>query len=161
MRVHTVLLAGLQLDIILPRQFPKDWITGQARDDTMCSLGVFCFGTGWLFLKDWITGQVTPPNRYALRWGPRQPVMTQYKAWWTCFGGTFPPFHLSTFPRPNRSTYILWRRIALICITLSGLGLPGVNLIIYKDDLRMMAPNPVAAKEGGMQEFEKHTRQIE
>jgi hypothetical protein len=25
----------------------------------------------------------------------------------------------------------------------------------------MMAPNPVAAKEGGMQEFEKHTRQNE
>ena len=23
------------------------------------------------------------------------------------FQGTFPPFHLSTFPRPNRSTYIL------------------------------------------------------
>jgi hypothetical protein len=32
-------------------------------------------------------------------------------------------------------------------------GLPGVNLIIYKDDLRMMAPKPVAAKEGGMKEF--------
>ena len=40
--------------------------------------------------------------------------------------------------------------MGLICITLSGVGLPGVNLIIYKDDLRMMAPKPVAAKEGGM-----------
>jgi len=30
-------------------------------------------------------------------------------------------------------------------------GLPWVNLIIYKDDLRMMAPHPVAAKEGGIQ----------
>jgi hypothetical protein len=32
-------------------------------------------------------------------------------------------------------------------------GLPGVNLIIYKDDLRMMAPKPVAAKEGGMKDI--------
>jgi len=29
-------------------------------------------------------------------------------------------------------------KVGLICITLSGVGLPGVNLIIYKDDLRMM-----------------------
>jgi hypothetical protein len=29
--------------------------------------------------------------------------------------------------------------VALICITLSGVGLPGVNLIIYKDDLRMIS----------------------
>ncbi len=29
--------------------------------------------------------------------------------------------------------------IALICITLSNLGLPGVNLIIYKDDLRLIS----------------------
>ena len=42
--------------------------------------------------------------------------------------------------------------MGLICITLQGLGLPGVILIIYKDDLRMMAPKPVAAKEGGMKE---------
>jgi hypothetical protein len=42
---------------------------------------------------------------------------------------------------------------ALICITLSGVGLPGVNLIIYKDDLRMMALKPVAAKEGGMKDI--------
>jgi hypothetical protein len=40
--------------------------------------------------------------------------------------------------------------MALICITLSNLGLPGVILIIYKDDLRMMALNAVAAKEGAM-----------
>jgi hypothetical protein len=40
--------------------------------------------------------------------------------------------------------------MAPICITLSGVGLPGVNLIIYKDDLRMMALNAVAAKEGAM-----------
>jgi len=32
------------------------------------------------------------------------------------------------------------------------LCLPGVNLIIYKDDLRLMASKPVAAKEGGMKE---------
>jgi hypothetical protein len=40
--------------------------------------------------------------------------------------------------------------MALICIPGFGVGLPWVNLIIYKDDLRMMAPHPVAAKEGGM-----------
>ncbi len=33
------------------------------------------------------------------------------------------------------------------------MGLPGVNLIIYKDDLRMMAANPVAAKEGAMKDI--------
>ena len=42
--------------------------------------------------------------------------------------------------------------VALIRITLSGVGLPGVNLIIYKDDLRMMAPKPVAARDGAMKE---------
>ena len=34
---------------------------------------------------------------------------------------------------------IYYRGMGLICIPLSGVGLPGVNLIIYKDDLRMMA----------------------
>jgi len=43
--------------------------------------------------------------------------------------------------------------MVLICITLSSLGLPGVNLIIYKDDLRMMTPIPVAAKEGDMKDY--------
>ena len=42
--------------------------------------------------------------------------------------------------------------VVLICIPLSGVGLPEVNLIIYKDDLRMMAPKPVAAKEGAMKD---------
>ena len=51
--------------------------------------------------------------------------------------------------------------MVLICITLPGLSLPWVNLIIYKDDLRMMASVQVVAKEGGMQEFEKYTRQNE
>jgi hypothetical protein len=32
-------------------------------------------------------------------------------------------------------------------------GLPGVNLIIYKDDLRMMASKPVAAQESGMKDY--------
>jgi len=62
-----------------------------------------------------------------------------------CF--TTPPFH-DLFIAP-----IYYRGMGLICITLSSLGLPGVNLIIYKDDLRMMASKPVAAKEGGMKEF--------
>ena len=59
---------------------------------------------------------------------------------------TIPPFHFST-ALSGHSTYI-YGGMVLICITLSGVGLPGVNLIIYKDDLRMMAPIPVAAKEG-------------
>ena len=76
---------------------------------------------------------------------------------------TTPPHHeslLSTFPRPDHSTYI-YGGMVLICITLPGLSLPWVNLIIYKDDLRMMASVQVVAKEGGMQEFEKYTRQNE
>jgi len=64
------------------------------------------------------------------------------------FWGTFPPFHLSTFPPIIAPIY--YEGMALICITLSNLGLPGVILIIYKDDLRMMALNAVAAKEGAM-----------
>ena len=44
--------------------------------------------------------------------------------------------------------------MALICIPGFGVGLPWVNLIIYKDDLRMMAPKPVAAKEGAMKDYE-------
>jgi len=43
--------------------------------------------------------------------------------------------------------------MGLICITLSGMGLPGVNLIIYKDDLRMMAPKLVVSREGGMKDI--------
>jgi hypothetical protein len=73
---------------------------------------------------------------------------------------TFPPFHLkNTFPPFHiKNTFplivapILYRGVGLICIPGSGLGLPGVNLIIYKDDLRMMAQKLVAAKEGGMKE---------
>jgi hypothetical protein len=42
--------------------------------------------------------------------------------------------------------------MGLICIPGSGLGLPGVNLIIYKDDLRMMASKQGAAREGGMKQ---------
>jgi hypothetical protein len=50
--------------------------------------------------------------------------------------------------------------MGLICIPLSGVGLPGVNLIIYKDDLRMMAPNAVAAREGGMTEIEEGKQKL-
>ncbi|HQH50150.1 MAG TPA: hypothetical protein PLA08_01955 [Candidatus Cloacimonadota bacterium] len=65
---------------------------------------------------------------------------------------TFPPFHLkNTFPPIVAPIY--YRGMGLICITLSGVGLPGVNLIIYKDDLRMMAQKPVAAKEGDMKDY--------
>jgi|GEM_PF-4483296 len=52
------------------------------RDDTVCCLGWFVLGSGWVVSKDWITAQVTPPNRYALWRGPRQAVMTR----WCCLG---------------------------------------------------------------------------
>ncbi|HPB09125.1 MAG TPA: hypothetical protein PK802_05495, partial [Candidatus Cloacimonadota bacterium] len=68
---------------------------------------------------------------------------------------TISPFHLSTSKTPFHGLIvapILYRGVGLICIPGSSLGLPGVNLIIYKDDLRMMAQKPVAAKEGGMKE---------
>ena len=45
--------------------------------------------------------------------------------------------------------------MGLICITLSGVGLHGVNLNLVRDDLRMMVPKPVAAKEGGMKDYEE------
>jgi hypothetical protein len=45
--------------------------------------------------------------------------------------------------------------MVLICITLSGVGLHGVNLNLVRDDLRMMVPKPVAAKEGGMKDYEE------
>ena len=57
-------------------------------------------------IKDWIPGQVTTPNRYALRRGPRQPGMTQYIAWRTCFG-TFPHFHLQISYRSSYSRSII------------------------------------------------------
>jgi hypothetical protein len=43
--------------------------------------------------------------------------------------------------------------VGLICITFSSLGLPGVILNLVRDDLRMMAPKPVAARESGMKDY--------
>jgi hypothetical protein len=106
--------------------------------------------------RHWIPAQSTPPNRCALWRGPRKAGMTQNIAWWTCFGGTFPPSKIlsilssafySTFPRPHRSTYIYGGRICNIW--LAG-GLPAVILNPVRDDLRMMAPKPVAARDGAM-----------
>ena len=48
---------------------------------------------------------------------------------------------------------IYYEGMGLICIHLPGVGLPGVNLIIYKVDLRMMGSKPVAAREGGMKDY--------
>ena len=66
----------------------------------------------------------------------------------------------SPSPRQHKSPFhdffiapIYYEGVVLICIILSGVGFPGVNLIIYKDDLRMMAPKPVAAGEGGMKDI--------
>ena len=111
-------------------------------------------------LVSWLqkTGtRLKPPHQTATRFGgdPGLPGMIQYIAWWIGFGGTFPPFHLSTFPPQKHLSPIVapiyYRgRMVLICIILPSLSLPWVNLIIYKDDLRMMVLNSVAAKEGGM-----------
>jgi hypothetical protein len=60
---------------------------------------------------------------------------------------TISPFH-GLFIAP-----IYYRGMGLICIPRLDVGLPGVILIIYKDDLRMMAPKPVAAREGGMKDI--------
>ena len=59
--------------------------------------------------------------------------------------------HHFTFPFIVAPIY--YRGMVLICTPVSGLGLPGVNLIIYKDDLRMMAQNPVIAREGAMKDY--------
>jgi len=108
-------------------------------------------------------------------------MMTQYIAWWTCFGGNFPPFHLFTFPLSKiqsilssafylfsdsttlprhhvttKSSFppivapIYYRGMGLICIPLSGVGHPAVILNPVRDDLRMMTPKPVAARDGAM-----------
>jgi hypothetical protein len=42
--------------------------------------------------------------------------------------------------------------MGLICITLPVVGLPAVILNPVRDDLRMMAPKPVAARDGAMKE---------
>jgi len=42
--------------------------------------------------------------------------------------------------------------MGLICTTLPNRGLPAVILNPVRDDLRMMAPKPVAAKDGGVTE---------
>ena len=130
-------------------RFQKTGSRLAGRDDTVCSLGSGLF-RGWVVVSK------------RLDHGS-QAVMTRFLVWgvaflgvgWDLFRGhlsTFPPFHLkNTFPRPDHSTYI-YGGVDLIRITLSGVGLPGVNLIIYKDDLRMMAQNPVAAREGAMKE---------
>ena len=43
--------------------------------------------------------------------------------------------------------------MGLICITLPDRGLPAVILNLVRDDLRMMAPKPVAAREGGVKDI--------
>jgi hypothetical protein len=43
--------------------------------------------------------------------------------------------------------------VGLICITLTSEGLPAVILNPVRDDLRMMASNAVAAREGGMKDY--------
>jgi hypothetical protein len=40
-------------------------------------------------------------------------------------------------------------------MTLSDVSLPAVILNPVRDDLRMMVPKPVAAREGGMKDYEE------
>ena len=51
----------------LPEPFLKDWITGQARGDTVFSLGIVCFGTCCLFQIDWIQAQTVPEGPQSAR----------------------------------------------------------------------------------------------
>jgi hypothetical protein len=45
------------------------------------------------------------------------------------------------------------RGMGLICKTWVAGGLPAVILNLVRDDLRMMAPKPIAARESAMKEF--------
>jgi len=45
--------------------------------------------------------------------------------------------------------------MGLICKTWVAGGLPAVILNLVRDDLRMMAPNPVAARAGAMKDIEE------
>jgi expansin (peptidoglycan-binding protein) len=70
-------------------------------------------------------------------------------------GGVFVGGHLSTISPFHGFIVapIYYEGVAIICITLSGVGLPAVILNPVRDDLRMMAPKPVAAKDGGMKDI--------
>jgi hypothetical protein len=57
------------------------------------------------------------------------------------------PFHHIVAPN------IYGGRLGLICITLPDRGLPAVILNLVRDDLRMMAPKPVAARDGAMKDI--------
>jgi len=50
--------------------------------------------------------------------------------------------------------------MSLICVRRSDLGLPAVILNPVRDDLRMMAPNAVAARVGGMTEIEEGKQKL-
>ena len=63
------------------------------------------------------------------------------------------PFQLKyTFPLIIAPIYY-GGRVGLICKTWLACGLPAVILNLVRDDLRMMAPKPVAAKEGGVKDI--------
>jgi len=64
---------------------------------------------------------------------------------------TYPPFH-SVIVAP-----IYYRGMDLICKTWLACGLPAVILNLVRDDLRMMAPKPVAAKAGAMKDIAECT----
>jgi len=64
---------------------------------------------------------------------------------------TISPFHHFTFPPIIAPIY--YEGIGGICITLPDRGLPAVILNLVRDDLRMMASNAVAAREGAMKQY--------
>ncbi len=109
-----------------------DFATPPLEMTRFCSFGVICFGVGWSL--------TTLSTKVYFNLYPADPVDPVIRIL---------SYHF-TFPRFYRSTYILWGRMALICITLTSEGFPGVNLNLVRDDLRMMAPNAVAARDGAM-----------
>jgi hypothetical protein len=96
---------------------------------------------------------VDPVIRVLFLFHNHHPITTPRSPYWTHLS-TISPFHLST---PNRSTYIYG---GLICKTWLAGGLPAVILNPVRDDLRMMAPNAVAAREGGMTEIEEGKQKL-
>jgi len=93
------------------------------RDDTVYSL--VCFVSGWGNLST-ISPFINPAD-------PVDPVIR-----------VLFPFHHIVAPN------IYGGRLGLICITLPDRGLPAVILNLVRDELRMMALKPVAARDGAM-----------
>ena len=138
----------------------KDWIPGQPpqrgpRLPGMTRCIVLCvLFRGWVAVSKRLDHGSIHPTK-PLRALARTPTGRDDAVYSLVGLATGKPFHLSTSKNtfPPIIAPIYYEGMALICITLSVVGLPGVNLIIYKDDLRMMVLNPVVAKAEAMKDI--------